>query len=82
MKIKELLRDEDLYELWMIVDDAIFEVLLDSHTADDISEATRRRAALRQQIRKHFIRPHQIPKNNPFQPKLGFDTWAPEKRSF
>ena len=31
MKIKELLSDDDLYELWMLVTDSIWDVLMDNY---------------------------------------------------
>ena len=38
MKIKELLNDEDLYELWLLVTDGIWDVLMDNYSASDVKE--------------------------------------------
>jgi len=38
MKIKELLSDDDLYELWMLVTDSIWDVLMDNYSASDVKE--------------------------------------------
>ena len=38
MKIKELLNDEDLYELWLLVTDGIWDVLMDNYSASDMKE--------------------------------------------
>jgi hypothetical protein len=38
MKIKELLNDDDLYELWLLVTDGIWDVLMDNYSASDVKE--------------------------------------------
>ena len=84
MKIKELLSDDDLYELWMLVGDAVWDVLINNYSANDITEASHRRRAVRQAIRRPIVnkptpRPLSI---SPFFPKVGFDLLKPDKRSF
>ncbi len=86
MKIKELLSDDDLYELWILVGDAIWDVLIDNYSASDITEAFHRRRAMavhhtRRPIVRITPRPRILPVN-PQLPKVGFDTKKPDKRSF
>ncbi len=38
MKIKELLNDNDLYELWLLLTDGLWDVLMDNYSASDIKE--------------------------------------------
>ena len=83
MKIKELLSDDDLYELWILVGDAIWDVLIDNYSANDITEASHRRKAVRQQIRRPVVKPAPRPQPiNPLLPKVGFELSKPDKRSF
>jgi hypothetical protein len=83
MKIKELLSDDDLYELWMLVGDAVWDVLINNYSANDITEAIHRRRAVRKVIRKPIVKPAPRPQPvNPFLPKVGFKTLQPDKRSF
>jgi hypothetical protein len=84
MKIKELLSDDDLYELWMLVGDAVWDVLINNYSANDITEAIHRRRAVRKVIRRPIVnkptpRPLSI---SPFFPKVGFEVSKPDKRSF
>lgn len=86
MKIKELLSDDDLYELWMLVTDAIWDVLIDNYSANDIKEAFHRRKAMparhtRSAMVRMVPRPRILPVNLQL-PKVGFDTQKPDKRSF
>ena len=83
MKIKELLSDDDLYELWMLVGDAIWDVLMDNYSASDVTEAFNRRRAVRQNIRRPIAKPTPRPLSiSPFFPKVGFEVSKPDKRSF
>ena len=85
MKIEELLSDDDLYELWILVGDAIWDVLIDNYSASDITEASYRRRAVRH-TRRPIVRttpkPFRLPPVNPFLPKVGFEVSKPDKRSF
>ena len=38
MKIKELLNDNDLYELWLLLTDGLWDVLMDNYSASDVKE--------------------------------------------
>jgi hypothetical protein len=38
MKIKELLNDNDLYELWLLLTDNLWDVLMDNYSASDVKE--------------------------------------------
>ena len=38
MRISELLNDDQLYEIWWLVSDAIWEALVDKYVANDIDE--------------------------------------------
>ena len=38
MRIKELLNDDDLYELWLLVTDRIWDVLIDNYSTSDVKE--------------------------------------------
>ena len=83
MKIKELLSDDDLYELWLLLGDVIWDVLMDNYSANDITEAFHRRRAVRQQIRRPIVKPAPRPLSiSPFFPKVGFELLKPDKRSF
>jgi hypothetical protein len=85
MKIKELLSDDDLYELWMLVGDAIWDVLIDNYSSNDIKEAFHKSRALRhtrRPIARTIPKPFRLPPVNPFLPKAGFETSKPDKRSF
>ena len=83
MLMKDLLSDDDLYELWILVGDAIWDVLIDNYSASDITEASYRRRAVRKHIRRPIVKPAARPQQvNPFLPKVGFDTQKPDKRSF
>ena len=82
MKIKELLSDDDLYELWMLVGDAVWDVLINNYSANDITEAHRRRT-VRKAIRRPIVKPAPRPLSiSPFFPKVGFELLKPDKRSF
>ena len=82
MKIKELLSEDDLYQLWILVGDAVWDVLMNNYSANDITEAHRRRA-VRQQIRRPIVKPAPRPLSiSPFFPKVGFELLKPDKRSF
>jgi hypothetical protein len=83
MKIKELLSDDDLYELWLLLGDAIWDVLMDNYSANDITEAFHRRRAVRKAIRRPIAKPTPRPLSiSPFLPKVGFELLKPDKRSF
>ena len=85
MLMKDLLSDDDLYELWILVGDAVWDVLIDNYSASDITEASNRRRAVRH-TRRPIVRiipkPFRLPPVNPFLPKVGFETPKPDKRSF
>ena len=38
MKIKELLNDDDLYELWLLLTDDLWDVLMDNYSTSDVKE--------------------------------------------
>jgi hypothetical protein len=38
MKIKEILSDNQLYEMWLLMTDAVWEVLVDNYSANDVYE--------------------------------------------
>lgn len=86
MKIKELLSDDDLYELWTLVTDAVWQVLIDNYSANDITEAFHRRRAMAvHHTRRPIVRrtpTRRILPVNPLLPKAGFETPKPDKRSF
>jgi hypothetical protein len=49
MKIKEILNDNQLYEMWLLMTDAVWEALVDNYSANDVYEGypVRRRMAVR-----------------------------------
>ena len=77
MKINELLNDDDLYQLWAV---------MDNYSSNDITEAPHRRRAIAVRHTRHpivRIAPRlRILPVNPLLPKAGFETPKPDKRSF
>jgi hypothetical protein len=59
MKIKEILSDNQLYEMWLLMTDAVWEALVDNYSASDVYEGypTRRRSMVRPIKRAPIHRP-------------------------
>ena len=38
MRIQELLNDDDLYEIWLLLTDQIWEALVDNYSSIDVAE--------------------------------------------
>jgi hypothetical protein len=59
MKIKEILSDNQLYEMWLLMTDAIWEALVDNYSASDVYEGypVRSRMAVRPIRRAPIHRP-------------------------
>jgi len=59
MKIKEILNDDQLYEMWLLMTDAIWETLVDHYSASDVYEGypVRRRMTVRPIRRVPIQRP-------------------------
>ena len=59
MKIKEILSDNQLYEMWLLMTDAMWETLVDHYSANDVYEGypVRRRMAVRPIRRVPIQRP-------------------------
>ena len=74
MKIKEILSDNQLYEMWLLMTDAMWETLVDHYSANDVYEGypVRRRIAVRPIRRVPIQRP---PKNLTRKPVI-----APARR--
>lgn len=86
MKISELLNDDDLYQLWTVMTDALWGALIENYSTNDITEAFHRRRAMAvHHTRRPIVRITPRPRIlhvNPQLPKVGFDTQKPDKRSF
>jgi hypothetical protein len=59
MKIKEILSDDQLYEMWLLMTDAVWDALVDNYSANYVYEGypVRRRMAVRPIIRVPIQRP-------------------------
>jgi hypothetical protein len=76
MKIKDLLSDDDLYELWLLMTDAIWETLINHYSESDVYEGyvfkrqpTRRRLIRTGPARRNFRRPPKVPVKPLVSPK-------------
>jgi hypothetical protein len=67
MKIKEILSDNQLYEMWLLMTDAIWETLVDNYSANDVYEGypVRRWMAVRSIRRVPIQRPPRNLMNRP-----------------
>lgn len=76
MKIKEILSGNQLYELWLLMTDAIWETLINHYSESDVYEGyvfkrqpTRRRLIRTGPARRTFRRPPKLPVKPLVSPK-------------